>query len=108
MRRCWWPAAKRATWRPSTSSSRRTRVVSTTSACACWPPLRRRKTLPRGPSSPPPPEEGGFRRGVSRHIQDGLMKLPHDQRAAVVLCDVQGLSYDEIAQTLAVSGGTGK
>jgi RNA polymerase sigma-70 factor (ECF subfamily) len=36
------------------------------------------------------------------------MRLPYDQRAAVVLCDVQGLSYEEIAETLAVSVGTVK
>jgi len=90
---------------------------------ACTDELRRRRRRPQvsleagsaaadgplePPDSSPSPEEWALRQEVSRHIQDGLMKLPYDQRAAVVLCDVQGLSYEEIAQTLAVSVGTVK
>jgi RNA polymerase sigma-70 factor (ECF subfamily) len=32
--------------------------------------------------------------------------LPPDFRAAVVLCDIEGLSYEEIAATLGVKLGT--
>lgn len=39
-------------------------------------------------------------------IQKALLELPLDFREAVVLCDVVGLSYEEIAQAVAVPIGT--
>lgn len=39
-------------------------------------------------------------------IQKALLELPMDFREAVVLCDVVGLSYEEIAQAVAVPIGT--
>ena len=39
-------------------------------------------------------------------VQGALSRLPADFRAAVVLCDVVGLSYEEIAETLGVPSGT--
>jgi RNA polymerase sigma-70 factor (ECF subfamily) len=39
-------------------------------------------------------------------IESALAELPPDFRAAVVLCDVEGLSYDEIAEVLGVKMGT--
>ncbi len=39
-------------------------------------------------------------------IQKALLELPIDFREAVVLCDVAGLSYEEIAQAAAVPIGT--
>lgn len=39
-------------------------------------------------------------------VQDALRSLPDDFRAAVVLCDVVGLPYDEIAEQLGVPVGT--
>jgi RNA polymerase sigma factor (sigma-70 family) len=39
-------------------------------------------------------------------VQAALVQLPPDFRAAVVLCDVVGLSYDEIAESLDVPVGT--
>ncbi len=41
-------------------------------------------------------------------IGEGLQTLPADQRAAVVLSDVQGLSYEEIAEVMDCSLGTVK
>jgi RNA polymerase sigma-70 factor (ECF subfamily) len=40
------------------------------------------------------------------HVQDALRGLPDDYRAAVVLCDVVGFEYQEIADTLEVPVGT--
>jgi RNA polymerase sigma-70 factor (ECF subfamily) len=40
------------------------------------------------------------------HVQDALRQLPEEYRAAVVLCDVVGLSYEEIGESLAVPVGT--
>jgi RNA polymerase sigma-70 factor (ECF subfamily) len=39
-------------------------------------------------------------------IEGALAALPPDFRAAVVLCDIEQLSYEEIAQTLGVKLGT--
>jgi len=39
-------------------------------------------------------------------IQDALRRLPAEYRAAVVLCDVVGLSYQEIGDSLDVPVGT--
>ncbi|MCW2665170.1 MAG: polymerase, sigma-24 subunit, subfamily [Frankiales bacterium] len=39
-------------------------------------------------------------------IQRALDALPPDFRAAVVLCDLEGLSYEEIAATLGIKIGT--
>jgi len=45
---------------------------------------------------------------LGRALQDALAALPIDQRLAVVLCDVQGLDYAEIAVAMNVSLGTVK
>jgi RNA polymerase sigma factor (sigma-70 family) len=39
-------------------------------------------------------------------VQSALDGLPPDFRAAVVLCDIEGLSYEEIAATLGIKLGT--
>lgn len=40
------------------------------------------------------------------HLQAAISALPEDFRAAVVLCDVAGLSYQEIGEALGVPLGT--
>lgn len=40
------------------------------------------------------------------HVQEAVRSLPADYRAAVVLCDVVGLPYEEIAVSLDVPVGT--
>lgn len=54
------------------------------------------------------PEEYALRQELSRVIQVGIGTLPPDQRAALILSDVQGLSYQEIAEATGVSLGTVK
>ena len=54
------------------------------------------------------PEEYVLRKDVADSIQAGLDSLPADQRAMVVLSDVQGLNYEEIAQATGVNLGTVK
>ncbi|MDQ6650883.1 MAG: RNA polymerase sigma factor SigE [Actinomycetota bacterium] len=39
-------------------------------------------------------------------VQAALDALPPDFRAAVVLCDIEGLSYEEVAATLGIKLGT--
>jgi len=54
------------------------------------------------------PEDYAMRQDLGRAIQQGLDGLPPDQRATVILSDIQGLSYEEIAQATGVSLGTVK
>jgi RNA polymerase sigma-70 factor (ECF subfamily) len=46
------------------------------------------------------------RRELQRRIHRAILTLPADQRVAVVLRDVQGLSYGEVASVLQVPVGT--
>ncbi|HEY4243747.1 MAG TPA: sigma-70 family RNA polymerase sigma factor [Kofleriaceae bacterium] len=52
------------------------------------------------------PEKQLIERGVSDDVQRALDALPDDFRMAVVLCDVQGLSYKEIAEIMGTPVGT--
>lgn len=54
------------------------------------------------------PEEYVERQYLGAAIQDGLDHLPSDQRTVVILSDIQGMSYDEIAHATQVSVGTVK
>ena len=78
--------------------------------------IRRQK---RRPTSPLPDEVDRWDRASTESadveyarislgddIQKALLALPIDFREAVVLCDVVGLSYEEIAQACAVPIGT--
>jgi RNA polymerase sigma-70 factor (ECF subfamily) len=47
-------------------------------------------------------------RELGRALQDALARLPSDQRLAIVLCDVQGFDYAEIAEAMNVGLGTVK
>lgn len=54
------------------------------------------------------PEEQALRRELAQVIQAGIAMLPPDQRTAVILSDIQGLSYQEIAEVMGCSLGTVK
>jgi RNA polymerase sigma-70 factor (ECF subfamily) len=54
------------------------------------------------------PEEYALRQDLGRVIQAGLDELPPDQRVTLVLSDIQGLGYEEIAQSTGVELGTVK
>ena len=92
-------------------------------ANACYDELRRRRARPaasldepRGPSGRVPEIENpgpalaeiAETAELGRALQEALRALPSDQRLAIVLCDVQGLDYSEIAQVMGVSLGTVK
>ena len=92
-------------------------------ANACYDELRRRKARPATsldrssdederpidpPDTAPAMEERAANTELRRALQDALAQLPHEQRLAVVLCDVQGFDYAEIAETMRVSLGTVK
>ncbi|MEA3459969.1 MAG: sigma-70 family RNA polymerase sigma factor [Chloroflexota bacterium] len=83
---------------------------------ACYDQLRRKKRHPTVslesfyaiPGHEEDPENYALRQELSRVIQAGIQTLPYDQRIALVLSDVQGLSYKEIAQVVGISLGTVK
>ena len=54
------------------------------------------------------PEDSALRAEMIQLINESLQKLPFEQRVALVLCDVQGMTYDEIAASTATSLGTVK
>jgi RNA polymerase sigma-70 factor (ECF subfamily) len=54
------------------------------------------------------PEEWALRREQARHLQAALLTLPSDQRLAVIMSDVQGLTYEEIGEAMGSSLGTVK
>ena len=54
------------------------------------------------------PEQHSLTSETARQIQVALDRLPPDQRLTVILCDVQGLSYEEAGQAMAVELGTVK
>jgi len=90
-------------------------------ANACYDELRRRRSRPalslETKGLDPPlefaatgenPEERVQRLDLAAHLQQALASLPFDQRLAVILRDVQGLTYEEIAEATNASLGTVK
>ena len=54
------------------------------------------------------PEENILQTERENALRSALQSLPEIFREAVVFCDIQGLSYEEIAATLAINVGTVK
>lgn len=52
------------------------------------------------------PEKHAIQREMKERLHNAIRDLPEDMRSAVVLRDIHGLSYDEIAQTLNINVGT--
>lgn len=83
-------------------------------ANACRDELRRRKRRPTTSLDdlavePASPSEDFTRRlELGEVIGRGLSRLAPDQRLAVILSDVQGLNYEEMAQAMGCSLGTVK
>ncbi len=92
---------------------------------ACYDELRRIKRRPSSsleslyvedptpdaelpPSQLESPEAFTQRRELNRTIQAGIEQLPPDQRIVLVLSDVQGMSYEEIAEATGTNLGTVK
>ena len=54
------------------------------------------------------PDDFALRRELAAAIQDGLTALPDEQRIVLILSDIQGLAYEEIAQITNSNLGTVK
>jgi len=78
--------------------------------------VRRRNRRPTAPipeevdrwelASAPSADVEYSRISLGDDVQKALLELPVEFREAVVLCDIVGLSYDEIARAVAVPVGT--
>lgn len=92
-------------------------------ANGCTDELRRRARRPAAsldapppgadaPAEPPDPSPGpeaaALRAEQHERVQAALLRLPADQRLAVIMCDIQGFAYEEIAEAARVSLGTVK
>jgi RNA polymerase sigma-70 factor (ECF subfamily) len=64
--------------------------------------------VPEPPDEAPLPETSALQGELRREVEAALSKLPDEQRLAVVLCDLQGLDYAEIAGVTRTSLGTVK
>lgn len=90
----------------------------------CYDELRRRKRRPAtsiddlpgadaddGPPIPshlPTPEQAVQEGELQQAIQNCIMSLGDDQRIVLVMCDVEGFSYEEIADNTGANLGTVK
>lgn len=69
-------------------------------------PNMEREKAPDVPDWSQQPENLTLRSELGHVINEALAKLPAEFKAAVILCDVQGFSYEEISQILKCSLGT--
>jgi len=60
------------------------------------------------PASDGTPDRALGRKELAAHLREALDSLPIEQRSAIVLREVDGLSYEEIAYSLGVAVGTVK
>ena len=64
--------------------------------------------VPEPPDDDPLPEDAAINAELRAGLDAALAGLPEDQRTAIVLCDVDGLDYAEIAAVMRTSLGTVK
>lgn len=86
----------------------------------CYDVLRKRRTRPQSSLESLDSSEARFPSGeseedpavwaeqeeLSQEIQRALNTLPPEQRAVIVLCDIEEFPYEQAAQTLGISLGT--
>ena len=56
----------------------------------------------------PSPDESVLTSEMRGRLQAALQQLPEEQRTAIILCDIEGLDYSEIADVMRTSLGTVK
>ena len=64
--------------------------------------------MPDPPDDDPSPDTSVLTSELRSKLEAALQQLPEDQRIALVLCDVEGLDYNEIATVMSTSLGTVK
>ena len=100
-----------ATYRPGSLEAWLSRI--TTNAFLDETRRRRRRPTDPLPDEPDRVLAGGddvetalARTTLPDDVQDAILRLPEEYRIAVVLCDVVGLPYEEIADQVGVPVGT--
>ena len=68
----------------------------------------RGRTRAAGPDRPPIRMSRPAVPEMYRHLEHALARLPEDQRTAIVLCDVYGMDYNEVAAMTGSALGTVK
>lgn len=64
--------------------------------------------MPDPPDEDPLPEDSALNTELRGSLEAALAELPEEQRTAIVLCDIEGLDYAEIAVVMKTSLGTVK
>ncbi|HEX9076886.1 MAG TPA: sigma-70 family RNA polymerase sigma factor [Anaerolineae bacterium] len=59
-------------------------------------------------AAPDSPQDAAERQELSTAIQKGLSTLPPDQRMTLVLVDIEGFSYEQVAESTGANVGTVK
>ncbi len=80
----------------------------TSSLNSMFDPDEQRSSFPEPADPAEAPDEFVLRRELGAMIQQGLDLLPPEQRIVVILCDVQGMPYDDIAAITGTNLGTVK
>jgi len=62
--------------------------------------------LERVPDERRSPEDNALAQGTAELVTEALSRIPGVYRQAVVLCDIEGLSYEEIGEVLGIRLGT--
>ena len=71
-------------------------------------PARAEAGLEHLPSAPRDPESAAGGAQVQEKVQEALLQLPPDLRMAVILYDIEGQPYRDIAAVLGIPEGTVK
>jgi RNA polymerase sigma-70 factor (ECF subfamily) len=83
-----------------------TRIV-VTQAAKFWRSRHGRRDLSLDEEAEPPPLSGGTAAVDAKlDLQAAMLKLKHEHREVLVLREIDGLAYDEIAEVLGVPRGT--
>jgi RNA polymerase sigma-70 factor (ECF subfamily) len=88
--------------------------LCTVTARVCLDGVRKRRVVTTeldetiATSTTPSAEESAFANERVREITQAINKLPNDHRIILILRDMQGLSYEELAESLDISVGTVK
>ena len=54
------------------------------------------------------PSKGVEREELRRHVRETVAKMPEKMRSVLLMCDIQGMPYETIAETLNIPVGTVK
>jgi RNA polymerase sigma-70 factor (ECF subfamily) len=60
------------------------------------------------PPAPRDPEDAAAGSEAQQRVQAALLELPEDLRVAILLYDIEGQSYQEVARALGIPEGTVK